>query len=162
MPFRPRLNTLVITPSLQITGQMEPAGSWIDFLNSRDKHTFSLYSARLMSIGGASSVVEREQVTVNRHLIYLLAFPEMGVRETIPLMRNAVTAIFHAGSILCRGDIHMGMDTSLAVFLDEFNGEFIPVTDASLHSTIAMPAALPKQLDVALLNRSQIQVYFPA
>lgn len=160
MPFRPRLNTVVITPSLQITGQMEPVGSWIDFLNSRDKQTFNLYSARLMSIGGASSVVEVEQVTINRHLIYLLAFPEMGVRETIPLLRNSVTAVFHSGPILCRGEIHMGMETSLGTFLDEFKGEFIPVTDASLHSLIAMPVALPKQLDVALLNRSQIQVYF--
>ena len=48
---RPRYNATVITTEFQITGQIEPIGPWLDYLNAKDKYTLPIHNARILAIG---------------------------------------------------------------------------------------------------------------
>ena len=48
---RPRYEATVITTAFQITGQIEPIGPWLDFLNAKDKITLPVYNAHILTIG---------------------------------------------------------------------------------------------------------------
>ena len=48
---RPRYDATVITTEFQITGQIEPIGPWLDYLNAKDKYTLPIHNARILAIG---------------------------------------------------------------------------------------------------------------
>lgn len=52
--MRPRFNVVVVLPTFEMTGAIEPIGPWLDFMNSRDKHVITVYAARVAPIGAAA------------------------------------------------------------------------------------------------------------
>jgi hypothetical protein len=161
---RPRYNATVIMPGLEIIGQIEPIGPWLDFLNSRDKHTITnpISPARFLAWGGPATAGEQPQVYANRAEIQLIYLPDRAARETVHMMKTTQLAICHLGSIVCRGEFHMGVDASLLTHFDDLPGNFFPVTNAELFSTVPLPSPLPRKADLVFLNRAQVQLYRPA
>jgi hypothetical protein len=162
MPDRPRFDAHILTPTLQVTGQAEPVGPWLDFLNNRDKHTFTVHHARVMSIGVAAAPVDRPQLFMIRDQVSMIALLGSSARDGITMVRNSVMAIIHIGPIVCRGEIHLGVDTPLAIYFDDLAGNYFPVTNADLHALSPLPVLLPAKVDIALINRSMVQAYYPA
>jgi hypothetical protein len=158
---RPRYNATVVVPGFEIVGQIEPIGPWIDFLNSKDKHILPMYAARVLPIGGAATTPERSQVYVSRADILLLHLPDRASHSTVHMLKNVQAAIVHAGPLVIRGEIHLGVDATLATYLDDLPGSFFPMTNAELFSTHALPVPLPRQADLIFLNRAQLQLYYP-
>ena len=73
---RPRYEATVITTAFQITGQIEPFGPWLDYLNTRDKIAVPVYNAHILAIGTAvGTAPEKPQVYVNCQDIYLIYLP---------------------------------------------------------------------------------------
>jgi hypothetical protein len=160
---RPRFEATVITSSFQITGQIEPIGPWLDFLNARDKLTLPVYNAHLLAIGASvGPALEKPQVIVNRHDICFIYLPDRNSHQTVHMLRNIQTAIAHIGPVICRGEWHLGMDATLATFIDDLPGNFFPISDADLHAKVTLPAPLPHKAEVMLVNRLQVAVYHPA
>jgi hypothetical protein len=160
---RPRYEALVITPAFQILGQIEPVGTWLDFVNAREKHTLPVYNARLLSIGtSAGSTPEKPQVFVNRDDIGVIYLPDRNSHQSVYMLKNVQTAIAHIGPIICRGEWHMGMDATLATFIDDLPGHFFPITNADLHAKVPLPAPLPQKAELMLVNRLHIAIYHPA
>jgi hypothetical protein len=158
---RPRFNATVVLPGFEVVGQIEPIGPWIDFLNSKDKHVLPVYTARVLPFGGAATAPERPQVYVSRTEVLLLHLPDRAAHSTVYMLKNVQSAIAHAGPLVIRGEIHLGVDASLATFVDDLPGNFFPVTNAELFSTQALPVPLPRKADLIFLNRSQLQLYYP-
>jgi hypothetical protein len=158
---RPRFNASLVLPGFEVTGKIEPIGPWIDFLNSKDKHVLPVYTARVLPIGGAATTPEHAQVYVSRNDVLLLHLPDRAAHSTVYMLKNVQSAIVHAGPLVIRGEIHLGVDASLATFLDDLPGNFFPVTNAELFSTQALPVPLPRKADLIFLNRAQLQVYYP-
>ena len=124
---RPRYEATVITTAFQITGQIEPIGPWLDFLNAKDKITLPVYNAHLLAIGtSVGPAPEKPQVFVNRHDICFIYLPDRNSHQTVHMLRNVQTAIAHIGPVICRGEWHMGMDATLATFIDDLPGNFFP------------------------------------
>ncbi len=74
---RPRYAATIITTAFQITGQIEPIGAWLDFLNARDKLMLPVYHAHLMAIGtSVGPAPEKPQVLVNRHDVCFIYLPD--------------------------------------------------------------------------------------
>jgi hypothetical protein len=160
---RPRFEATVITSSFQITGQIEPIGPWLDFLNARDKLTLPVYNAHLLAIGASvGPALEKPQVIVNRHDICFIYLPDRNSHQTVHMLRNIQTAIAHIGPVICRGEWHLGMDATLATFIDDLPGNFFPISNADLHAKVTLPAPLPHKAEVMLVNRLQVAVYHPA
>ncbi len=160
---RPRFAATVIVPGFELVGQIEPVGPWTDFLNAHDKYTLPMVNTRVLPIGTApGSTSERAQVFALRSQVQLIHLPERAAHETIYMLKNAQIAICHVGPLICRGELHMGVDATLATFLDDQTGNFFPMTNVELFSTTALPVALPRKADLVLLNRTQIQLYYPA
>lgn len=159
---RPRFNATVVTTRFEIVGQIEPIGPWLDFLNSRDKHVMPVYNARLLPIGTAAPAPERPVVYVNLAEIYLIHLPDPASHETVHMLKKVQTAICHIGPVICRGECHMGIEATLATYIDDLTGNFFPITNVDLHATVALPAPLPARADLILVNRLHVAVYHPA
>ena len=158
---RPRFNASVVLPGFQVTGQIEPIGPWIDFLNGKDKHVLPMYAARVLPVGGAATTPERAQVYVSRSEVLLLHLPDRASHSTVYMLKNVQSAIVHAGPLVIRGEIHLGVDASLATFLDDLPGNFFPMTNAELFATQALSVPLPRKAELIFLNRVQLQLYYP-
>ena len=157
---RPRYEAAVITTAFQITGQIEPIGPWLDFLNARDKIAVPVYSAHILAIGTAAGTApEKPQVYVNCRDICFIYLPDRNSHQTVHMLRNVQTAIAHIGPVICRGEWHMGADATLATFTDDLPGDFFAVTNADLHVRVALPAPLPHKAEIILVNRLHVAVY---
>ena len=158
---RPRYNATVVLPGFEVVGQIEPIGPWIDFLNHKEKHVLPVYAARVLPFGSAAATPERPQVSVGRSEVQLLYLPDRAAHSTVHMLKNVQSAILHAGPLVIRGEIHLGVDATLATFLDDLPGHLFPVTNAELFSTQALPVPLPRKADLIFLNRTQLQLYYP-
>jgi hypothetical protein len=158
---RPRYNATVVLPGFEVIGQIEPIGPWVDFLNSKDKHVLPVLSARLLSVGGAATTPERPQVYLTRNEVLLLHLPDPASHSTVHMIKNMQSAIVHAGPLVIRGEIHLGVDATLSTYLDDLPGNFFPVTNAELFSTQPLPVPLPRKADLIFLNRARLQLYYP-
>lgn len=159
--MRPRFNVVVVLPTLEITGGIEPIGPWLDFMNSRDKHVITVHTARVTPIGAAGPAgPEQPQVLVNRDEICLIYLPDRAAHESVHMLKNVHMAIAHVGPIVCRGEFHMGVDKTLATYIDELTGSYFPITNVDLHSLAPLPVPLPRKADLILVNRAQMQLYY--
>ena len=157
---RPRYEATVITTAFQITGQIEPIGPWLDFLNAQDRIALPVHNAHVLMIGtSVGPAPKKSQVYVNRHDICFIYLPDRSSHQTVHMLRNVQTAIAHIGPVICRGEWHMGMDATLATYLDDLLGDFFPVTNADLHAKVALPAPLPHKAELILVNRRYVLVY---
>jgi hypothetical protein len=160
---RPRYEAMVITTEFQIIGQIEPIGPWLDFLNAKDKITLPVYNAHILAIGtSVGPAPEKSQVMVNRHDVCFIYLPDRNSHQTVHMLRNVQTAIAHIGPVICRGEWHMGMDATLATFIDDLPADFFPITNADLHAKVVMPEPLPHKAELILVNRLHVPVYHPA
>ena len=160
---RPRYEAIVITTAFQITGQIEPIGPWLDFLNAKDKFTLTVYNAHILAIGtSVGPAPEKPQVYVNCRDICFIYLPDRNSQQTVHMLRNVQTAIAHLGPVICRGEWHMGADATLATFIDDLPGDFFAVTNADLHAKVALPGPLPHKAEMMLVNRQHVAVYHPA
>jgi hypothetical protein len=158
---RPRFSASVVLPGFEVVGQIEPIGPWIDFLNSKDKHVLPMYAARVLPIGGAAATPERPQLYISRAEVLLLHLPDPASHSTVYMLKNVQPAILHVGPLVIRGEVHLGVDATLATFLDDLAGNFFPLTNAEIFSTQALPVPLPRKADLIFLNRAELQLYFP-
>jgi hypothetical protein len=159
---RPRFDALVVTTAFQITGQIEPIGTWLDFLNAKDKFTLPVYNAHVLAIGtSAGPAPEKPQVYVNRNDICFIHLPNRDSHQSVYMLKNVQTAIAHLGPVICRGEWHMGADATLVTFVDDLPGNFFPITNADLHAKAAMPAPLPHKTELILANRLHVSIYHP-
>jgi hypothetical protein len=160
---RPRWDATVITTEFEITGQIEPLGPWLDYMNAKDKYTLPIQNARILAIGtSAGAAPEKPLVMVSRADVCFIYLPDRNSHQAVHMLRNVQTAIAHIGPVICRGEFHMGMDASLLTFMDDLPGNFFPVTNADLHAKMALPVPLPHKADLLLVSRLHVAVYHPA
>ncbi len=160
---RPRYNATLLTPAFEITGQLEPIGPWLDWLATKDKWIVPVYQARLMPLGTTPAAgAERPQLFVTRNDICLIYLPDPASHATVNMLKNSHVAVSHIGPLVCRGEWHMGVDASLATFLDDLPASFFPITHADLHSKVMLPVPLPAKADLIIANRQHVTVYHPA
>lgn len=157
---RSRYNATVVLPGFEVIGQIEPIGPWVDFLNSKDKCVVPVYTARVLSAGGPATTPEHPQVYVSRADILLLHLPDQASHSTVYMLKTIRSAILHAGPLVIRGEIHLGVDATLATYLDDLAGNFFPLTNAEIFSTQTLPAPLPRKADLIFLNRARLQLYY--
>jgi hypothetical protein len=158
---RPRYNATVVLPGFEVVGQIEPIGPWVDFLNSKDKHVLPVLSACVLPFGGAATTPERPQIYVSRNDVLLLYLPDRASHSTVHMLKTVLSAILHAGPLIIRGEIHLGVDATLSTYLDDLVGNFFPLTNAELFSTQPLPVPLPRKADLIFLNRTRLQLYYP-
>ena len=160
---RPRYEAMVITTEFQITGQIEPIGPWLDFLNAKDKFTLTVHNAHILAIGtSVGPAPEKPQVYVYRHDVCFIYLPDRNSHQSVHMLKNVHTAIAHIGPIICRGEWHMGADATLSTHIDDLTGNFFPITNADLHAKVTMPAPLPHKAELILVNRQHVPIYHPA
>ncbi len=78
------------------------------------------------------------------------------------MLKHTQPAISHIGPVVCRGEWRLGMDASLATFIDDLPANFFPITQADLHSKVQLPVPLPAKVDLVIANRAHVTVYHPA
>ncbi len=160
---RPRYEATVITTAFQITGQIEPMGPWLDFLNTRDKIALPVYNAHVLLIGtSAGPAPQKSQVYVNCREVCFIYLPDRSSHQMVHMLRHAQLAIAHIGPVICRGEWHMGMEATLATFVDDMPGDFFAVTNADLHARVTLPEPLPHKAEMLLVNRRHLAVFHPA
>jgi hypothetical protein len=157
---RPRYGATVVTTAFQITGQIEPIGPWLDFLNAKDKFTLPVHNAHVLAIGAsAGPAPEKPQIFVNRHEVCFIYLPDPNSHQTVHMLRNIQTAIAHIGPVICRGEWHMGMDATLATVIDDLPGNFFPVTTRS-HAKVPPLCCRTSRIDPG--QSFAVSVYHPA
>ncbi len=160
--MRAQFNATIITRTLEIVGQMEAIGPWLDFINERDRHLITMHTARAFPMGSTTAAPEHAQLYVNRSEICLIYLPDRAAHESVFMLKNTQAMICHLGPIVCRGELHLGADKTIATQIDELAHDFFPLTNADLHSTLPLAVPLPPKADLILANRAQMQFCYAA
>ena len=83
----------------------------------------------------------KPQVYVSRRDICFIYLPDRASHSTVYMLKNVQAAIVHTGPLVIRGEIHLGVDATLATFVDDLPGNFFPVTNAELFTQATARAA---------------------
>ena len=158
---RPRYKVEIVTTAFQITGEVEPVGPWIVYLNNPDRHVVPVHNARAVPIGVANTAaIDRSLLLVNRADICLIVLLEAAARESVSMMRHVEVTISHVGPLICRSEFHMGAEVSLLTFFDDLSGHFFPATNAEVYPLVTWPRPLPRKIDMVMLNRQQVKLFY--
>ncbi len=161
--LRPRYEATVVTTTFQITGQIEPIGPWLDFLNTKGKSVLPVHDAHVLMMGtSVGPVSKKPQVNVNLRDVCFIYLPDRNSHQTVHMLRNVRVAIAHIGPVICRGEWHMGMDATLVTFVDELPGDFFAVTNADMHARVTVPEPLPHKAEMLLVNRQHMAIFYSA
>jgi hypothetical protein len=159
-----RHRVLVVGREMEYEGDLEPIGPVMDFLNASTRSTFSLHSARVVPIGSDERFkgITRAEIIVDKSEFGILCSDDPEFGSKVQMLRFADSVIAYTPHAIVRGQFHRGAETRLPDLFDAMQGDFMPVTDASLFPTTDLPASLPSHADLIILNRQFVRFYHSA
>ncbi len=89
-------------------------------------------------------------------------FPSPEVTEQIRLLSRTEQMIAYTPLAVLRGTFHFSAEARPSDFLSTWTSILLPVTDAELFLSTALPAPFPARCDLLLVGRAYIQLYHPA
>jgi|YNPBryantNP2012_1023418.scaffolds.fasta_scaffold28634_2 hypothetical protein len=154
---------LLLTPSMQIEGQMEIVGAPLAFLNAEERDGLILHQAHILPLpaGGRLREWTQSSLTLRRQEIVLLYLTDPAVQAAVQTLTRSEQYICYTSLAVVRADFHMPAEALRYDFLAALSGDLIPATDAQAFPLIPTPLPFPERCDLLLVGRSHIQMYHP-
>lgn len=161
--LRRKYPTRIYTTDLIIEGRLEPLGHLLDDFNDPSKTGFLIHDVHISPLVAGSDLgpFALKQVTANKmdfHLAYIAGADD---RAEQTLMRRTEQMIVYTSRFVIRGDFHMGGETRLRDFADGLLGDFLPASDVVIYPLFQPSIAIPRNLELVLVNKQRIQLYHP-
>ena len=154
----------IITPDFQISGQLETSGMMLGFLGDTSRESISLYDAQLapLAVGSPLKPFSRPHLVLPRSQIALLYFQSAETRASISTMQRRELLVAYTPVVVCRGYFHMPAEAEVGDFLSVVTGGLLPVTSANIFPLVSLASQFPAEVDLVLIGRSQMRLYYPA
>ncbi len=155
----PRYPVQVVTTAFHIQGIMEPIGPVLDYLNDASRQHVPFHDATVSPLTpGPMGQVVRPQILFSKSDIVALYLDDAGGRSAVSLLRRVERGIVYLPSLVCRCELHMGVDTRWQDMLSLMPGDFFGITAVSAFPLIALPGPFPQQAELLILNRKHVRM----
>lgn len=154
---------LLLTPTLQIEGQVEIIGAPLAFLNAEERDGLILHQAHVLPLLTGSRLREWTQasMTLRRQEIIMLYLTDPAVQAAVQTLARHERYICYTPLAILRANFHMPAEALPFNFLVSLSGDLIPATDAQVFLLTPTPRPFPDRCDLLLVGRSHIQMYHP-
>ena len=156
-----RYDVQILGHTFQFSGQMEPVGRVLDYLNDENRSTFPLYDVRISPItpGSPLAGITRPELIVSETELGLVFFLDPEYRQKVDVLKNFDRVVAYTPHAVLRGNFHRGVETRLGDVFDVMQGTFLALTDVNVFPLTELPAPFPTQTDLIIANCSYIHLY---
>lgn len=156
-------DALLLTPTMQIEGQVEIVGAPLAFLNAEERDGLILHQAHILPLptGGRLREWTQSSLTLRRQEIVLLYLTDPAVQASVQTLTRRETYICYTPLAVLRADFHMPAEALRFDFLASLSGALIPATNVQVFMLTPTPRPFPDRCDLLLVGRPHILMYHP-
>jgi hypothetical protein len=158
---RPRYPVQVITTQYVFTGEVEPFGPLVLWLNDTSREAISLYGVQgaALDAGRAVETLARDELLLLKHDIVAIDLPSPEARQTVSLMPRSEKVVIYTARFVFSGAYSLSAETRLPEMLDTLKGDFFPLLSAQLHPLSPPRVPVFRASEMVILNRRQLSAY---
>jgi hypothetical protein len=152
------------TRTRRFAGTFEPVGALMNDINDPEKGDFYLTDATFTALDPASQfgTVAVPEVIVRKHDVLLFYFADKSAHEPFRLMARTEQMIVHTSTLAIKGNFHLGAEQRTRDMFDTMRGDFQAMTDVTIFPLIDTKVAVPRKIDLIMVNSANILFYHPA
>jgi hypothetical protein len=149
----------VLTASYQISGEFQPRGNMIIFLNDANVSSLTITNATLMPLmpGARTGAIPSPELYVLKSEVQVLIIGDFPPEEA-QLMPKKLPLVCFTDTYAIRATFHVGAETQPA---DVFSVQslFLPITDLDIFTLRPLTQEIGGQADLAFIYRPAVRVF---
>ena len=132
---RRRFQIEILTDTYLATGELEPIGPFMLYLNDASRPTFVLKGVVLTAIDPANltGIVKMEELQVFKKHVVAIRLPDASTRNTLPLMPKREMFRIITKHYAIQATFACGPDTPVYELFESIHGDWAPCIDAHVH-----------------------------
>jgi len=160
---RPKYPVELFTHSRHFIGTFEPLGALLDDINDPNRGDFYLTQATFTPLDPASPFkpVSMPEVVVRKHDVIFLFFKDKSAHTTFRLLTRTEQVIVYTTLFAAKGEFHLGAEQRVRDMFDTMRGDYQAMTDVTIFPLIPTRVAMPREVDLILINTKNILFYHP-
>jgi hypothetical protein len=151
----------VITEHYVLSGIIEPVGTLVSFITSRDKKNLHLKQITASAIDPASTLglFNAEELYVSRPEVIAIRFMDQLSANTVPLLPHRDKVRVYLPNFVVQGIIAHGADTPLGEVFEQGTSEWTPSVEAQIFPLVQTKARTGREPATILITKHHIQFY---
>ncbi len=153
----------IFTPHHMLAGLIEPFGALMIYLNHPERRTIQLKNVTVTALDAMSTVnpFTTDELWIPRQEVTMIRLVDPVSPETMPLLPVKEKLRVFIPRLVVQALFSRGQDTKMADIFSAYTGEWVPGTDAHLHSLLNTKAPIAPAAPALLLSKHYIQFYQP-
>jgi len=151
----------VITEHYVLAGIIEPVGTLISFITSREKKNLHLIQVSASAIDPTSTLglFNTDDMHVSRSEVIAIRFVDQLSANTVPLLPHRDKVRVFLPNFVVQGTIAHGADTPLSEVFEQGTSEWTPAVDAQIYPLIQTKARVGREPGTILITKHHVQFY---
>jgi hypothetical protein len=153
----------VATLDYVISGTIEPVGTIMAFIGSRDRKAVHLKDVSASALNSASvlGLFSADDLWVTRQEIMAVRFVDQLSPNTVQLLPHRSKLRIYLPNYVIQGTVAHGSDAPMAEMFELMSADWIPVIDAQMFPLVQTRARLGRESATIILARKFVQFYQP-
>ncbi|MBN1933875.1 MAG: hypothetical protein JW934_04375 [Anaerolineae bacterium] len=154
----------LFTNARQFVGTFEPMGALLDDINDPNKGDLYLTQVTFTPLALASQFgpITVPEAIVRKHDVIFFYFKDKSAHQKFRLLARIEKMVVYTSTLAIKGDFHLGAEQRPRDMFDTMRGDFQAMTDVTIFPLHKTQAAIPREVDMILVNRQNILFYHPA
>lgn len=161
---RPSYPIELFTHSRHFVGTFEPLGALLDDINDPNRGDFYLTHVTFTPLDPTSPLkpVNVPEAVVRKHDVIFLFFRDKSAHEKFRLFTRTEQIIVYTTLFAAKGNFHLGAEQRVRDMFDTMRGHYQAMTEVTVFPLVKTQVALPREIDLILINNQNILFYHPA
>ncbi len=154
----------MFTRTRHFAGTFEPLGALLDDINDPNKGDLYLSQATFTPLESGSQFgpVAVPEVIVRKHDVIFFYFKDKSAHDKFRLLARVEQIVVYTNMAALKGYFHLGVEQRPRDMFDTMRGDFQAMTDVTIFPLIKTQVAIPRQIDMLMINSRNILFYHPA
>lgn len=154
----------LFTRTRHFLGTFEPMGALLDDINDPNKGDLYLTQATFAPLepGSQFGAVTVPEAVVRKHDVLFFYFKDKSAHDKFRLLARTERVVVYTVAMAIKGDFHLGAEQRLRDMFDTMRGDFQAMTNVTIFPLIKTQVAIPRQVDMILINNKNVLLYHPA
>ena len=153
----------VATLDYVISGVIEPVGTIMAFIGSRDRKAVHLKDVSASAINSASvlGLLSTDEMWVTRQEVIAVRFVDQLAANTVQLLPHRSKLRIYLPNYVIQGTVAHGSDTPMAEMFELMSADWVPVIEAQMFPLVQTRARLGRETTTIILAKKYVQFYHP-